>query len=143
VAGKLCWLDGAKDCGWGENLLTGGSTDFHRLIHSLVFEISEDTLKFSKGKIDDDRVGSGSRFSSSPFGQSSKIIQVVVNASSGGGKSSGSVQRLGLVSSKLEAVGTWCRREVAGPALENRHTAAVQVVIEDDDLFTVWPSTVT
>jgi len=129
--------------------LTGGATDFHRLIHSLVFVISEDTLKFSKGKIDDDfpftsrRVGSGSRFSSSPFGQSSKIIQVVVNASSGGGKTSGSVQRLGLVSSKLEAVGTWCRREVAGPALEIRHTAAVQAVIEVDDLFTVWPSTVT
>jgi len=96
VAGKLCWLDGAKDCGWGENLLTGGATDFHRLIHSLVFEISEDTLKFSKGKIDDDRVGSGSRFSSSPLERSSKIIQVVVNGSSGGGKSSGSVQRLGL-----------------------------------------------
>jgi len=103
-----------KIAGGGENLLTGGATDFHRLIHSFVFEISGDTFKFSKGKIDDDRVGTGSRFSSSPFGQSSKIIQVLVNASSGGGKSSGSVQRLGLVSSKLEAVGTWCRREVAG-----------------------------
>lgn len=71
------------------------------------------------------------------------IGPVLVSASSGGGKSSRSVQRLGLVSSKLEAVGTWCRREVAGPALENRHTVAVQVVIEVDDLFTVWPSTVT